>query len=213
MSSRCREKYYVNLFAEAAWCCRRLKRPYEPSRTVPLRCLRERFSLLRALSGRGSSSGHCRGPDALALCRHVRGRTDYLLRTWHPSTRPSTLDLERESVRWLGLQVRRVEAGGVGDRDGVVEFVARYKIGGRAHRLHETSRFVREDGRWFSHRRGGLNPRCRRPVAVQAPFADAPKISDSEVAPIASRSHRRNWSGSTHSRISACRSGLRLNAR
>lgn len=80
---------------------------------------------------------------------YVRGRTEYLLRTWHPSTRPSTLDLERESVRWLGLQVRRVEAGGVGDRDGVVEFVARYKIGGRAHRLHETSRFVREDGRWF----------------------------------------------------------------
>lgn len=80
---------------------------------------------------------------------YCRGRTDYLLRTWHPSTRPSTLDLAGESVRWLDLQVRRVEAGGVGDRDGVVEFVARYKIGGRAHRLHETSRFVREDGRWF----------------------------------------------------------------
>ena len=30
-----------------------------------------------------------------------------------------------------------------------VEFVARSKLGGRAHRLHETSRFVREDGRWF----------------------------------------------------------------
>ena len=30
-----------------------------------------------------------------------------------------------------------------------VEFVARSKLGGRAQRLHETSRFVREDGRWF----------------------------------------------------------------
>jgi SEC-C motif domain protein len=78
---------------------------------------------------------------------YTRGRTDYLLRTWHPSTRPSALDLE--PVRWLGLQVCRVEAGAAADRDGIVEFVARYKIGGRAHRLHETSRFVREDGRWF----------------------------------------------------------------
>ena len=32
---------------------------------------------------------------------------------------------------------------------GVVEFVARYKIGGKAHRLHETSRFVREGEQWF----------------------------------------------------------------
>ncbi|RKT44809.1 YchJ family protein [Thiocapsa rosea] len=80
---------------------------------------------------------------------YVRGRTDYLLCTWHPSTRPRTLELEAEPVRWIGLQVRRVEAGGIGDRDGIVEFVARYKIGGRAHRLHETSRFVHEDGRWF----------------------------------------------------------------
>jgi SEC-C motif-containing protein len=52
-------------------------------------------------------------------------------------------------VRWLGLQVRRVEAGGTDDRHGIVEFVARYKVDGRAHRLHETSRFVREDGQWF----------------------------------------------------------------
>ena len=81
---------------------------------------------------------------------YVRGRRDYLLRTWHPSTRPPMLDLEGgEPVRWLGLQVRRVEAGSADDRHGIVEFVARYKVGGRAHRLHETSRFVREEGRWF----------------------------------------------------------------
>ena len=80
---------------------------------------------------------------------YVRGRTDYLLSTWHASTRPPALDLKCEPARWLGLQVRRVEAGGPSDRHGIVEFVARYKIGGRAHRLHETSRFVREEGRWF----------------------------------------------------------------
>jgi SEC-C motif-containing protein len=90
--------------------------------------------------------------EALMRSRYVAyvlGRTDYLLSTWHASTRPPTLDLKGEPACWLGLQVRRVEAGGPGDRHGVVEFVARYKIGGRAHRLHETSRFVREDGRWF----------------------------------------------------------------
>jgi SEC-C motif-containing protein len=91
-------------------------------------------------------------PEALMRSRYVAyvlGRADYLLRTWHPSARPPTLALEGESVRWLGLQVRRVEAGGPGDRHGIVEFVARYKVGGRAHRLHESSRFVHEEGRWF----------------------------------------------------------------
>ena len=51
------------------------------------------------------------------------------------------------AVRWLGLEVRRHEAA---DADhAVVEFVARYKIAGRAYRLHEVSRFVREEGRWY----------------------------------------------------------------
>jgi SEC-C motif-containing protein len=30
-----------------------------------------------------------------------------------------------------------------------VEFVARNRVQGRATRMHERSRFVREDGRWF----------------------------------------------------------------
>ena len=80
---------------------------------------------------------------------YVRGRADYLLQTWHPATRPVTLDLAREPLRWLGLQVLRVEAGSPGDAEGIVAFVARYKVGGKAHRLHEISRFVRENGQWF----------------------------------------------------------------
>jgi len=76
-------------------------------------------------------------------------RMDHLHRTWHPSTRPAALDRADEPVRWLGLNVLRVEAGGAGDARGTVVFVARYKIGGRAYRLRESSRFVREDGRWF----------------------------------------------------------------
>lgn len=75
-------------------------------------------------------------------------REDYLLATWHVSTRPAQLGLAAEAAsKWLRLQVKRHEQQD--DSHAVVEFVARYKIGGRAHRLHEVSRFVREDGRWF----------------------------------------------------------------
>lgn len=72
----------------------------------------------------------------------------YLLSTWHPSTRPQQLGLADDaSGKWLGLQVKRHEQ--TDDTHAVVEFVARYKVGGRAQRMHEVSRFVREDGRWF----------------------------------------------------------------
>jgi len=75
------------------------------------------------------------------------GDADYLYATWHPTTRRKDLQLD-EPVNWLGLEIKRTEAGGPEDREGLVEFIARYKIGGRAHRLHETSRFLRRDGRW-----------------------------------------------------------------
>lgn len=75
-------------------------------------------------------------------------REDYLLATWHTSTRPASLDLAADAAtKWIGLEVKRHEQQ---DTDhAIVEFVARYKVNGRAHRLHEVSRFVREDGRWF----------------------------------------------------------------
>lgn len=78
----------------------------------------------------------------------VRCDVDHLLATWHPSTRPEPASLAPEAgTRWLGLEVRRA----VQDGDAAtVEFIARFKVGGRpAVRLHETSRFVREDGRWY----------------------------------------------------------------
>ena len=86
---------------------------------------------------------------------YVLRLASYLLATWHPSTRPSALDLEDPDLCWLGLEVRlhRVPAGGPRDASGrevaEVEFVARSRRHGRALRLHETSRFVREDGRWY----------------------------------------------------------------
>ena len=51
-------------------------------------------------------------------------------------------------IRWLDLRILRTERGGPGDDDGVVEFIARYKRGGRAGRLHEVSRFLRSGDGW-----------------------------------------------------------------
>ena len=72
---------------------------------------------------------------------------DYLLATWHPDTRPGELSFE-PGTRWLGLEVREQL---VLDADHAeVEFIARHRAaGGRALRLHERSRFVREQGRWY----------------------------------------------------------------
>ena len=75
---------------------------------------------------------------------YVLGLLDYLLATWHASSAPG--DLELPPVKWLGLEVRHAEA--VGDA-GVVEFVARCRDSQGAQRMHETSRFVRQDGRWY----------------------------------------------------------------
>ena len=79
---------------------------------------------------------------------HVLGDVEHLAATWHPSTRPVHLALE-PGQRWLGLTIRRVEAGGVKDDRGVVEYIARFKIDGRGHRLHEISRFERSNGTWI----------------------------------------------------------------
>lgn len=79
---------------------------------------------------------------------YVLGLKDYLLGTWHADTRPARLDVgPGASPKWLGLEVIRHESGGT-DR-AIVEFVARYKSLGFARRMHEISRFVRIDGRWF----------------------------------------------------------------
>ena len=90
-------------------------------------------------------------PDAESLMRSrysafVLQRADYLLATWHAPQRPPSVDFDA-GARWLGLEVRSARA--TGDDTAEVEFVARHRIAGRAVRLHERSRFVREGGRWF----------------------------------------------------------------
>jgi SEC-C motif-containing protein len=112
--------------------------------------------------GRGAAFADCCGryvlhfdatpaPTAEDLMRSrysafVYERADYLLATWHASTRPPALDFE-PGAKWLGLEVRTHRVLDAAHAE--VEFVARFRVGGRAVRLHERSRFVREGGRWY----------------------------------------------------------------
>ncbi|WP_457144871.1 YchJ family protein [Mycobacterium sp. URHB0021] len=79
---------------------------------------------------------------------HTRGHTDYLLRTWHPRTRPDDVAVD-VGITWTGLQVMDVVAGGAEDDCGVVEFTARFESAGRESCRHERSRFERRGRRWF----------------------------------------------------------------
>jgi SEC-C motif-containing protein len=114
----------------------------------------------RDMRGRARTYADCCGryldhdtpaPDAESLMRSrysafVLGRTGYLQSSWHASTRPADLTLE-PGQKWLGLEVKAHRA--IDADHAEVEFVARSRVGGRGIRLHETSRFVREGGRWY----------------------------------------------------------------
>ena len=96
-------------------------------------------------------TAECPAPDAETLMRSrysafVRGDVPYLLATWHVSKRPATLELEA-GAKWLGLEIRDHRMTGADSAE--VEFVARFRVAGRAVRQHERSRFVCEEGRWY----------------------------------------------------------------
>jgi SEC-C motif-containing protein len=102
--------------------------------------------------GRLHAGGVADTAEALMRSRYsayAMGHVDYLMATWHPDTRPAELDLgDAAATRWLGLEVKRHAVTGADSA--IVEFVARYRTGGTpAVRLHEISRFVREEGRWY----------------------------------------------------------------
>lgn len=95
-------------------------------------------------------------PDAERLMRsrytaYARGDTDYVLETWHASTRPDDLKLAPPGTphapKWLELTVHRHALSD--ECHATVQFTARYREGGRAFKMNELSRFVNENGRWF----------------------------------------------------------------
>ncbi|QTT72518.1 SEC-C domain-containing protein [Streptomyces mobaraensis NBRC 13819 = DSM 40847] len=75
------------------------------------------------------------------------GDTAYLLRTWHSTTRPPSLDLD-PTVRWTGLEILAASAGTAFHQEGTVEFRAHCVVRGHEDAQHELSRFVRENGAW-----------------------------------------------------------------
>ncbi|MDC8773910.1 YchJ family protein [Roseateles albus] len=99
-----------------------------------------------------AATGKLTAADAEALMRsrysaYVLDLLDYLLATWHPSSRPSTLTPNEPGLKWLGLQVKKHVRQDA--EHALVEFVARSKLGARAYRMSEISRFERVDGAWL----------------------------------------------------------------
>jgi len=109
--------------------------------------------------GSGQGYAHCCGPYLLGLkhapnaeslmrsryTAYARSQRAYLEATWHPSTRPPSLALAA-NPRWLKLEVVQSWAKGV---HATVEFKAYHRLGQGVGILHETSRFVAENGRWY----------------------------------------------------------------
>lgn len=73
---------------------------------------------------------------------------EYLLATWHRTTRPKSLVLDPD-VEWLRLEILGRTGGGMLDAEGTVEFRATYRVDGVRQNQVENSRFVRVDKAWL----------------------------------------------------------------
>ena len=110
--------------------------------------------------GLGQPYGECCGPahrghapataEGLMRSRFAAFALDdaaYVLSSWHPSTRPADVEPD-PGLRWTRLDILDSSGGGLFDAEGIVEFRAHYRDGGRAGDMRERSRFVRHDGQW-----------------------------------------------------------------
>lgn len=112
-------------------CCGRWHQGFERGEHAPTpeALMRSRYSAYALAQGRGAAPS---------------GLLHYLMQTWHPSTAPG--DLELGFMQWTGLEIVHHETRGDA---GVVEFVAHHKVNGRAAKLQEVSRFVRDGECWL----------------------------------------------------------------
>jgi SEC-C motif-containing protein len=115
------------------------------------------------LCGSGFSYGECCGPHhdsaafpstAEALMRsrftaYALRNADYLRNTWDSGKCPDTIDFSRETAVWQRLEVVDAKKGGPLDDKGIVEFKAYYQQDGEDCVLHEVSRFIKKEGRWY----------------------------------------------------------------
>lgn len=131
------------------------QRDQKPAADMPCPCgrgIRLSDCCGRFLDGGAAAST----PEDLMRSRYTAfalGDAPYLLRTWHSSARPDSLELD-SGTRWTGLEVLRTTGGGFLHTEGTVEFRAHYVDNGRGgvvqeHVMQENSRFVRENGTWL----------------------------------------------------------------
>lgn len=97
-------------------------------------------------------TGGAAAPTAELLMRSrysafVAGDAAYLLRTWHPATRPPELELDA-GMHWSGLEIVETTDGSAFHTTGTVTFRARYRHHGSRGELHERSTFERVGGAW-----------------------------------------------------------------
>ena len=78
---------------------------------------------------------------------YVLHDADFLLRSWHPNTRPQELSFSSGHT-WHGLTIMETTGGGGLESDGTVEFRARFKRDDDHFELHERSTFTRIGGKW-----------------------------------------------------------------
>lgn len=79
---------------------------------------------------------------------YALGEVGYLLSSWHPSTRPASLELDPE-MRWYRLDILGRGRGGPLDSEGTVDFAAFFRSDAGPGEQREHSRFVRQGGQWL----------------------------------------------------------------
>ncbi|MFX1757706.1 YchJ family protein [Rhodococcus sp. As11] len=111
--------------------------------------------------GRGVPLSECCGPllaganaptaERLMRSRYTAftvGDAAHLMRTWHPTTRPRSIEFDPEQ-RWTGLEIVHTTGGGFLHTTGRVDFRAHWTTSGMPDSVREHSRFVRENGEWL----------------------------------------------------------------
>ncbi len=98
--------------------------------------------------------GHSKATTAEQLMRsrysaYTLAKNKYLMNSWATETRPKDLDVENETIQWLGLEIEECEKGRTEDEKGTVTFTARFLSSGHLCQLHEKSRFVQRDHLWY----------------------------------------------------------------
>jgi len=94
-------------------------------------------------------------PESLMRSRYsayVKHDTAYLVATWHPSCHAERFSASIEEsyahTHWRGLTILSSEI--LPDKpQGYVTFFARFTENGRESFIHERSRFLREEQRWY----------------------------------------------------------------